>query len=212
MSEIATFQQPQSRGSALVAYTDRMRVTPDTDDAPDFVRQVEQVANGVIRLHAPETLVLIKIDNFFGSKWLGFSGKALGAIGVWFNPSYNPANIVRIPPFVPNRVVSQRRFSAPAYEEIDCGKPIHKRIPSRIALNRTVATVAPKSALVWYRGESKVTGRGAVMAYVPAGDSYWPWYAALETGESWSVTEALDIKRGDLASLMKQGSDAIQST
>jgi hypothetical protein len=45
-----------------------MRITPDLDDAPDFVRQVEQVANGIIRLHAPETLLLIKIDNFFGSK------------------------------------------------------------------------------------------------------------------------------------------------
>ncbi len=201
---MAMFQQPQSHGSASVAYTDSMRVTPDIDDAPNFVRQVEQVANGVVRRHTPETVVLIKIDNFFGSKWLGFSGKALGAIAVWFNPSYHPASIVRIPPFVPNRVVSQRRFSAP-------GEPIHKRMPSRVALNRTVATAAPKSALLWYSGESKVTGRGAVMAYVPAGDSYWLWYAALETGESWSVTETLDIKRDDLASLMEQGSVAIQS-
>jgi len=188
-----------------------MRITPDIDDAPDFVRQVEQVANGVIRVHAPETLAVIKIDNFFGSKWLGFSGKALGAIGVWFNPSYHPANIVRIPPFVPNRVVSRRRFSAPTYEEIDSGKPIHKRMPSRVALNRTVATAAPQSALVWYSGESKGTGRGAMMAYVQAGDSYWLWYAALGRGESWSVTETLDIKRDDLARLMEQGSDAIQS-
>jgi hypothetical protein len=208
---MAMFQQPQSHGSASVAYTDGMRVTPDIDDAPDFVRQVEQVANGVIRRHASETVVLIKIDNFFGSKWLGFSGKALGAIAVWFNPSYHPASIVRVPPFVPNRVVSQRRFSAPTYEEVDCGKPIHKRMPSRVALNRTVATAAPRSALLWYSGESKATGRGAVMAYVPAGDSYWLWYAALETGASWSVTETLDIKRDDLGSLMEQGSDAIQS-
>lgn len=151
-----------------------MRVIPDIDDAPDFGRQVEQVANGVIRLHAPETLVLIKIDNFFGAKWLGFSGKALGAIGVWFNPSSNPANIVRIPPFVPNRVVSQRRFSAPTYEEVDCGKPIHKRMPSRVALNRRVATAAPKSALVWYRiqgnwprcGDGLCSGRRLLLAFV----------------------------------------------
>ena len=38
-----------------------------------------------------------------------------------------------------------------------------------------------------------------MMAYVPAGDSYWLWYAALETGESWSVTETLDIKISLLA-------------
>ena len=176
------------------------------DDAPDFIRHVGQVVNGVVRRHLPETLVLIKINNWFGSTWLGFSGKAFGAIGVWHNPSYHPANIVRVPPFVPNRVVSQRRFSAPTYEEIDCGKPIHRRMPSRLALNRTVATAAPKSALIWYSGESKVTGRGAVMAYVPASDSYWPWYVALETGDPWRVTETWDIKREDLSKLMEQGS------
>jgi len=181
-----------------------MKMTPEFDDAPDFIKHVEQVVKGVFRRHLPETLVLIKINNWFGSKWLGFSGKALGVIGVWHNPSYHPANIVRIPPFVPNRVVSQRRFSTPNYEEIDCGKPIHRRMPSRLALNRTIATAAPKSALIWYSGKSKVTGRGAVMAYVPADGSYWLWYAAFETGESWSVTETLDIKREDLLKLMDQ--------
>ncbi len=87
----------------MVAYTYGMRITPESDDAPDFVRHVERVVNGIIRLLAPESVVLIKIDNFFGSKWLGLSGKALGAIGVWHNPSYDAANIVRLPPFVPNR-------------------------------------------------------------------------------------------------------------
>jgi hypothetical protein len=82
---------------------------------------------------------------------------------------------------------------------------------SRVALKRKVAAAAPRSALLWYSGESKATGHGAMMTYVPAGDSYWLWYAALETGDSWSVTETLEIKRDDLASLMEQGSDAIQS-
>jgi hypothetical protein len=182
-----------------------VRITPDIDDAPDFVRQVEQVANGVIRRQAPDTLVLIKIDNFFGSKWLGFSGKVLGAVGVWHNPSYHPANNVRIPPFVPNRVVSQRRVSGPAYGE---SMVASRSIRGGTALKRMAATEAPKSALVWYSGESESTGRGAVMAYVPAGDSYWLWYAASETGESWSVTETLDVKRDDLASLIEQGSAA----
>src|SRR5437762_13338148 len=116
-----------------------MKIAPELDDAPEFVRQVEQVANGVIRRHAPESVVLIKIDNFFGSKWLGFSGKALGALGVWNKPYNQPADNIRIPPFVPNRVVSQRRFAGPSYEEIDSGKPIHKRIPRSLALLRKAA-------------------------------------------------------------------------
>ena len=67
-------------------------MTPEFDDAPDFIGHVEQVVNGVVRRHLPETLVLIKINNWFGSKWLGFSGKALGALGVWNKPRNEPAD------------------------------------------------------------------------------------------------------------------------
>ena len=122
-----------------------------------------------------------------------------------------PADNIRIPPFVPNRVVSQRRFAGPSYEEIDSGKPIHKRIPSSLALLRKAAAAVPGAALVWYSGDSKATGRGALMAYVSVGASYWPWYAALETGEPWRVTETWDIKREDLASLMELGLGTIQT-
>lgn len=188
-----------------------MRIVPESDDAPDFVRQVEQVAHGIIHRHAPESVVLIKIDNFFGSKWLGFSGKVIGLLGVWHKPYYQPADNIRIPPFVPNRVVTQRRFAGPAYREIDCGKSIHKGIPSYLALSRKAAGIAPGSALIWYSGNSIATGRGAVMAYIPVDGSYWPWYAALETGESsWSVSETWDIKRDDFIGLMQHGSDPMQ--
>jgi hypothetical protein len=188
-----------------------MRIAPESDDAPDFVRQVEQVASGIIRRHAPESVVLIKIDNFFGSKWLGFSGKVIGLLGVWDKPYDRPADNIRVPPFVPNRVVSQRRFASPSYKEIDGGKSIHKHIPSSLALSRKAAGIVPRAALVWYSGNSIATGRGAVMAYVPVDGSYWPWYAALEAGEpSWRVTETWDIKRNDFIGLMQYGSDPIQ--
>jgi hypothetical protein len=49
------------------------------------------------------------------------------------------------------------------------------------------------------------------MAHVPAGDPYWLWYAALETGEPWHISERWDIKPDDLVSLIEQGSDAIQN-
>jgi hypothetical protein len=206
MSDIGIYRQ-----LAPTIYLRAMRITPEFDDAPDFIGEVERVANGVIRRHAPETLVLIKIDNWFGSKWLGFSGKALGAIGVWSKPYNRPADNITIPPFVPNRVVSQRRFAAPAYEEIDGGKPIDKSIPSDLALVRKAALAEPMTALVWYSGNSQAAGRGAVMVYAPVGDSYWPWYAALETGEPWRVTETWDIKREDLSGLMDEGSVTIQT-
>ncbi len=187
-----------------------MNIVAQSDDAPGFVRQVEQVANGVIVRHTPKTLVLVKIDNWFGSKWLGFSGKALGAFGVWNKPYDRPADEIRIPPFVPSRVVSQRRFVSPVYEEVDQGRPIHLQTGSDEARPREAATEVPGTALVWYSGNSKSSERGAVMVHAPVGTSYWPWYVALETGDPWRVTETWDIKRDDLVSLMEQRSTAIQ--
>jgi hypothetical protein len=124
-----------------------MKMTREFDDAPDFIRHVEQVVNGVVRRHSPETLVLIKINNWFGSNWLGFSGTALGALGVWNKPRNEPSDNIRIAPFVPSRVVSQRSFAAPTYEEVANGKPIHTQIPSNRALLRRLPRLhqAPRS-------------------------------------------------------------------
>jgi len=187
-----------------------MNIIAQSDDALEFVQQVEQVANGVILRHAPVALVLVKIDNWFGSNWLGFSGKAVGAIGIWNKPYNRPADDLRIPPFVPNRVVSQRKFSKPTYEEVDEGGPIHRKVGGGDALRRKIAKEAPGTAFVWYSGNSKAAGRGAVMVYAPVGASCWPWYAALDTGEPCRVTGPRDIKRDDLASLMGRGSAVVQ--
>ncbi len=183
-----------------------MRILPDTDDAPEFIALVERICLGVLRHHAPESIVLIKIDNWFGSKWLGFSGKSLGAIGVWNKPYDRPATDIRIPPFVPHRVASQRRFAAPTYEEIDPGKPVHARMRSSVALWRKAALAASATALVWYSGKSSGSGRGAVMAYVPVKNSYWPWYAGWEKRQSWHLSETWDIKREQLTQLIDESS------
>src|SRR5215467_316509 len=146
-----------------------IRIQPEPGDAPEFVSHVEAVVNGILRRHAPRELILIKINNWFGVKWLHFSGKALGALGVWKSD-------LTIPPFVPNRVISQRRFAAPDYTESERGDLIHIAIESDEARKRRVNDVAHGAALVWYGAGSDQARRGAIMAYVPVGDSYSPWY------------------------------------
>jgi hypothetical protein len=170
-----------------------MRISPDTDDSPEFIALVEQLCLGVVFRFKPKQFVIIKIDNWFGSKWLGFSGKALGAVGRWDKPHDRPATEIRIPPFVPNRVISQRRFSAPSYDEVNAGKPIHKQIPSSEALLRKAALHAPQTALAWYSGNSIASARGALMVYIPNEGSYWPWYAGWEQRKGWRLIESWDI-------------------
>jgi len=176
-----------------------MQIQPERDDAPEFVVTVERVVRGLLRRNSPPNLLLFKIDNWFGPKWLSFSGKVLGAISVWKEP-------VTVPPFVPNRVIYQRRFTGPAYDEVDSGELLHKAIPSAAAVTRKVSEFAPGTALVWYSGNSQDTLRGSIMAYVPEGETYWSWYAGWAKGELWHVVKAVGIRPQDLSALRDQGS------
>jgi hypothetical protein len=190
-------------------------IAPEFDDEPEFVRLVELAVNGVLRRHSPAALALVKIDNWFGWKWLGFSGTVFigryARPGAWHIPSdRRPRDPIRIPTFVPDRVVSQRRFVAPDYQETDPGKLLHEDIPSRVARDRIAAREEPETAPAWYSGNSKTNGRGSLMVYVPIGASHWPWYAELERGDPWRITaDARNIKPNEFSRLMEEGSASL---
>jgi hypothetical protein len=74
----------------------------DVGDDAEFLSEVEAVVQGAVEVSKPATVAVVKIDSWFGPKWLGFSHKVMGAFGVVF-----PGDLV-IPPFVPNRVLSER--------------------------------------------------------------------------------------------------------
>jgi hypothetical protein len=99
-----------------------MKIALGQDDSPDFIDIVEGLVNGLLIGDAPPSLMLIKIDNWFGSKWLGFSGKILGALGVSMGK-------LTIPPFVPNHVLSERKVIGPPYSEAKHDSPIHISVP-----------------------------------------------------------------------------------
>jgi hypothetical protein len=60
-----------------------MNILPEKNDADSFIAQVDALANGIFRAHTPDILILVKVNSWFGSRWLGFSGKILGTLGVW---------------------------------------------------------------------------------------------------------------------------------
>jgi hypothetical protein len=185
-----------------------MKITVDSGDAPDFVALVERICSDALERYAPADFVLVKINNWFGSKWLGFSGKAVGALGV-----RHEADGIRIPPFVPNRVISQRRFSGhPAYNEVSGGRPIRKHIPSSNALQRKAALHLPRTAIGWSSGNTIASGRGAVMAYVPTDGSYWAWYGGWEKVQNWGLRESRSIKPEQLTQLIGTASIHQQET
>src|SRR5690606_15626064 len=123
----------------------------------------------------PHEIIVVRIDRWFGRRWLGFACKVLGALGT----GRREGPEVTIPPFVPARVRSQRRFAVEdgALREVDAGKPLHIRQWSPENERRLIARLLPRRTLLaWISGGSSESGRGAIMVYAwepPEQLAYW---------------------------------------
>src|SRR5829696_2437383 len=63
-----------------------MEILTKQSDDPEFVELVKHVIAGCVHDGFPRTIIVIKIDNWFDHKWLGFSGK--GRVGFGFHGDY----------------------------------------------------------------------------------------------------------------------------
>ena len=172
-----------------------IKIGAEDGDSPQFLTYVKAVVRGIAVQHAPPELVLVKIDNWFGPRWLKFSGKIMGAFGIWKHE-------LTVPPFVPNRVVWERRFALPSYAQVKTGKALHVSTTGSSAdASRRVSDVEPGIPLIWFSGCSETNGRAAIMAYVPVSDTYWTWYAGWSRNGSWRASALKGILAKELAAL-----------
>lgn len=139
-------------------------ISTQQGDSDEFIGKARAVAVGVARDYEPARLYVIRIDNWFGPKWMHFAGKFTvgkgAAIGV------HKARL-HVPPFVPNRVVGQRVLVGPDYEETAVMPPLHIECSSKRALHRLIADIDTDAAFVWFSGEAEAQRRGSVMVYLP---------------------------------------------
>ena len=165
------------------------------DDA-DFLKVVTAIVLAVGVRCCPHDLIIVKIDSWFGPRWLGFEGKIVcGAVG-----SRNAS--LRVPPFTPARVRYEWALRVPSFE--DRKRPrIHRRVRTTDAVWRRLDKVAPDTAIVWFSGASAANGRGSVMVYARERVDSYGWYAGwLRTDGTWLPTQLRDISRRELDILL----------
>ena len=155
-------------------------------DDVDFLEAVTAILIGSLESR-PARMSLIKIDNWFDYKWLGFVGKLQGALG------YGNRRDLRVPPFHPRRVLSQSDFRfdefkrAYVYSE---ERPLHLYQQSQANFSRRVSRVlgSQDARLIWYSSNSLSNGRGAFMVYDLREDALESWYAEIcRNGSSWKI-------------------------
>jgi hypothetical protein len=169
----------------------------DRDDI-DFVQLFQPILAGALRRAMAPDAYVIKIDSWFGASWLGFSFKALGALGI------SNRRKLRVPPFVPARVVSQRfycRARSGRYHAGPAPVALHIVQASEDNRRRFMSAVCPGAAALWWSGSSRPNGRACAMAYLPSGDGHVAWYAEFQRARAWTFARTVGTSQRELADL-----------
>jgi hypothetical protein len=191
-------------------------ISTQQGDSPDFIEEARALAVGVALNYEPARLYVVRIDNWFGPRWLHFAGKAVGAFGV------HSAEL-HMPPFVPDRVLAERKFLGPKFEETALNSPLHLKIPGSRALSRRLADLDKDAAFVWFSGQSEGQGRGAVMVYLPdvsssdltenqsssRTEAFYVGFCRKDVG--WDASMLVGLSRREVAHLKERGRTRIQS-
>ena len=126
----------------------------------------------------------------------------MGAFGVAF-----PEELV-IPPFVPNRVAAQRSHQrvGATFVEVPGGPALHIDQSSEANARRKLRDSHPHAALFWWTGNTRESGRGALMAYLLTPDGHAGWYAELRRDVNWGFASLRGVGVAELRAFQARAS------
>jgi hypothetical protein len=187
----------------------------EPQDDPDFLAIVDRIILRLVRRQRPEEVYLVHIDNWFGPKWLKYSGRGVVA----FPDGYAQDTVVALddhyqdhltfPPFSRNRVVAQNLFRHVGEGEYEEQAPEHlvHRTPRRRkeqSLHRRVADFSQSGLFIWYSSGSRMSRRASVLAYGTQGGAVTAWYAGFSERQGWQLDQVKGISRDAVAALMAE--------
>jgi len=177
-------------------------LSTNEDDDADFISLVQRLIHGVVSMRRPKDYCVVRIDNWFGHRWLNFSGKTLGALGL------HKRDPVTFPPFVPSRVRSYTLFRLDEeendYMSIDDRRPVHRWQNSGENLHNFVKHSFPDSSFFWFSSNTKANRRGSLMGYVVGDGEFWTWYLELCKEIDWRQSKAINITAQEIGFYLEQ--------
>jgi len=170
---------------------------PAENDDPAFLALAQRIVNGALSIFEMREAYLIQVDNWFDHKWLGW----------WSSWDHKKVRKLRVPPFTPNRVRSQKHFiwdtKRSCWTFTGQGKPLHLWQPGRRPSKR-IDELSESAAFIWYSGNTLKNRAGSMMLYLSGGELY-AWYASFRKAENWTVADEFGITRRELASFEERG-------
>lgn len=168
-------------------------ITSQNEDR-NFVRLVEQILNVGISLIEPKDVFITKVDHWFDFKWREFSHKIFGALGIWREP-------LRIPPFIPDRIVEESYFEKVGKKYIS--KDLYRLHIYQPSSENAERKINRKSAIyLWYSGETANYSQGSLMTYSFTEDSQNSWYASFLKKKDWQIYKTDNISRAEINAML----------
>jgi hypothetical protein len=164
-------------------------------DDDGFLTLTKRIMNGAIAALQAREVYLVHIDNWFDFKWLRW--KIL-----------KREESLRIPPFSPNRVQSEKHFvwdeQKSAWISIGLREPLYYWPDKGSWLAPRIDQLAERAAFIWYSGNTTTNKVGSLMVYLSGAGGY-AWYASFRKGEYWTVADESGITRRELESFAERG-------
>jgi len=182
------------------------KIKTGEDDAVEFIQQVNSILESLVDDLDIGEVVFVKIKNWFGPKWLNYSGKSIvhfpGIIHLDSGREESLESVwlkaITIPPFNPNRILSSRyvRVEDTGNKRIESTAHGYRR--STETRRHLVQDYTKDGILLWYSSNTLVNQKGSLKIYISQNDQVKTWYAQFENIGRWRITKTKGINMDEL--------------
>ena len=186
----------------------QVKLQTEVGDSSDFINIISRIINELADKYDIDEICIIKIKNWFDQKWLNYSGKGI----IHFEETTHPDKValtnfwkdkITVPPFNPNRVLTELTFYRNSTENKDFERLLHVDQKSSDNQNNRIITKSDNGLFVWFSSNTKTNQQGSLMIYRVDNNNVETWYASIENKNGWTITKTKGTDLTELKELVK---------
>jgi hypothetical protein len=186
----------------------KLKIKIDDGDAHEFIENMDKIIMGLVEKFQIDEILLIKIKNWFDHKWLNYSGKSV----VQFHGGYLIETALQdewrekitIPPFNPNRVLSETFYRIRQTNNKIFENSLHKTKSSNDNIHNRITNYSKNGLFVWYSSDTELNKTSSLMIYRVQNGFVETFYVSFENINGWKIKQAKNITPSELTTFMNQ--------
>lgn len=190
----------------------------DNTDAEGFKEIVDTIVNNLVKTFNPDEISIVRIKNWFDHKWLNYSGKQILKYDTRTNPSipfvlepyWNKE--ITVPPFNPNRVLSESRHRKKGISNARFEEILHKFQWSTENRNNLISRRMNNGLCIWISSNSKTNRQGSLMVYQIKDSEIQSWYACIEEKDDWKITKTKGVDKNQIQLMLTELKENYKAT